>query len=180
LFAAVCGPAGSESIGSILSTNPLAGIPIRSYIAVRTHDRRVSRASQKPDVFDRMPRGSHAVKVTTRNEKHAPPSHAGAKTYSQFSIACCPAAGAAAGLRSRYVREGSMGMLISGPVMLLAVVVMVRITRPNPDGSPVRFLARDGLATVYALLLTTFIGLGIGLTVSGTSKVVAIAVARVN
>jgi hypothetical protein len=71
-------------------------------------------------------------------------------------------------------------MLISGPVMLLAVVVMVRITRPNPDGSPVRFLARDGLATVYALLLTTFIGLGIGLTVSGTSKVVAIAVARVN
>jgi hypothetical protein len=33
----------------------------------RTHDRRIARASQRPEVFDRMPRGAYAVKVTTKN-----------------------------------------------------------------------------------------------------------------
>jgi hypothetical protein len=72
-----------------------------------------------------------------------------------------------------------MGMLISGLVMVFAVVVMLRIAAPNPDGSPVRFLARDGLATAYALLVAAFIGLGLGLTIVGGSRMVAVAVAHV-
>jgi len=73
-----------------------------------------------------------------------------------------------------------MGSFIFGLLLVLAAILMLRIARPQPDGSPVRFLARDSLATAYALFVTAFIGLGIALTVNGTAKLVAVASAYVD
>lgn len=73
-----------------------------------------------------------------------------------------------------------MNTLIIGLLLILAVIFMLRIAKPQPDGSPARFLARDSLATAYALVITTFVCFGVGLTVNGTAKLVAVASAYVD
>jgi hypothetical protein len=57
--------------------------------------------------------------------------------------------------------------LVCGILLLMLAYWMLRIARPQPDGEAVRFLARESLATGYALLITASIGLGISLAVAG-------------
>jgi hypothetical protein len=60
-----------------------------------------------------------------------------------------------------------MVLLFCGSALVVAAFFMLRVARPQPDGTPVWFLRRDSLATLYALLITALIGLGIALTASG-------------
>jgi hypothetical protein len=68
-----------------------------------------------------------------------------------------------------------MNSLIIGLLLIFAAIFMLRVARPQPGGSPARFLARDGVATIYALLVTAFLGLGVALTINGTARLVAAA-----
>ena len=83
-------------------------------------------------------------------------------------------------MRLRCVREVSVASLIFGLLLVLAAILMLRIAKPQPDGSPVRFLARDSLITVYALFVTAFVCIGVGMTINGTVKLVAVASAYVD
>jgi hypothetical protein len=74
----------------------------------------------------------------------------------------------------------SMGSLIFGLLLVLAAILMLRIAKPQPNGSPVRFLALDSLATVYALFVTAFVCVGVGMTINGTAKLIAVASAYVD
>lgn len=73
-----------------------------------------------------------------------------------------------------------MGYLIVGLVLLMVVYYMLRIAAARPDNSPVRFLSREGPATVCAIVLTAFFGFGLIATVAGSVKLVAVAAAYVD
>lgn len=73
-----------------------------------------------------------------------------------------------------------MASLIFGLLLVLAAILMLRLAKPQPDGSPVRFLAGDGLVTVYALFVTAFVSMGVVMTINGTVKLVAVASAYVD
>jgi hypothetical protein len=60
-----------------------------------------------------------------------------------------------------------MVSLFFGLALVAAAVFMLRVAKPQPDGKPAWFLSRDSAATLYALAITAFIGLGIALAASG-------------
>jgi hypothetical protein len=69
-----------------------------------------------------------------------------------------------------------MVSLLSGLALLVTAVLLIRVAKPQPDGTPVAFLSRDSLATLYALFFTACIGMGIALTVNG---ILAVATAGI-
>jgi hypothetical protein len=61
--------------------------------------------------------------------------------------------------------------LIIGLGLIAAAIFMLRVAKPQPDGTPARFLAGDTAATLYALAITALIGLGLALATSGAYAV---------
>jgi hypothetical protein len=61
--------------------------------------------------------------------------------------------------------------LLSGILLLAIAYWMLRIARPQADGTSVSFLSRDILAEGYALIVTACVGIGITFTVAGVAGV---------
>ena len=60
--------------------------------------------------------------------------------------------------------------LIVGIVLLGLAVFMLRVARPQPDGTPARFVGEGGFAVVYATAFTATIAFGGTLFVVGLAS----------
>ena len=54
-----------------------------------------------------------------------------------------------------------------GALMLVTAVVLFRLARPLPDGTPAAFLERSRMVGAYAVLLTALFGAGLAASVFG-------------
>jgi len=131
-------------------------------------------------VFDRDARAAtNAVKVNDKNEARSHISRR-CKNYLQFRSHALWQPGRLPDCACGVSDEVSMASLIFGLLLVLAAILMLRLAKPQPDGSPVRFLAGDGLVTVYALFVTAFVSMGVVMTINGTVRLVAVASAYVD